>query len=143
VGALGERILIGRDRAADAGLGLVEVVIAMFLFAIIALAAIPVLIQGMRTSADNATMATAAQLASRDIESARSVAASCSALRSYATTAASTTTDERGIRYTMARSVGPCPTTLPLVPAVIDFSATVKVGTATFATVATKVLVIS
>lgn len=124
----------------DGGFGLLEVVIAMFLFAIIAMAALPAFATAQRASAQNATIATASQLASRDIESARAAAVTCTGLRTYATASATTTTDPRGLSYSVARSPITCPAAFP---AVIPYTTTVSVGTATYATVSTKILVTS
>jgi prepilin-type N-terminal cleavage/methylation domain-containing protein len=58
---------------ADArGFGLIEIVVAMFLLAIVSMAVLPLLVQGMKLSSANATLAAATQLANQQIELVRS-----------------------------------------------------------------------
>jgi len=68
----------------DAGFGLIEIVVSMFLLAIIAIAFIPVLIQSLRTTARNAVIAAATQVVSSNIEDARSRGPLCSNVADFA-----------------------------------------------------------
>ena len=66
----------------EAGFGLVEIVVSMFILAIIAIAFLPLLIQGIKVAADNRTLATATQLIHDQIEQARAIGA-CNALAAF------------------------------------------------------------
>ncbi|UTT61344.1 type IV pilus modification PilV family protein [Microcella humidisoli] len=64
----------------DEGLGLIEIVISMFLIALLAIAFVPVIISGVRASALNSTSATATRLVAQAIDAARTSApATCAA----------------------------------------------------------------
>ncbi|MGH1525679.1 type IV pilus modification PilV family protein [Leifsonia sp. L25] len=65
------RGLGARSAADEGGFGIAEVLVAMFLLAVIAVAIIPILVQGLRLSVQNATVATATQLANQQIEQVR------------------------------------------------------------------------
>ncbi len=65
---------------ADAGIGLIEIVISMFLISLLAIAFIPVIVSALRASELNSTSATATRLVSQAIDDARSRgAADCAA----------------------------------------------------------------
>ena len=85
----------------DNGFGVIEIVISMFLLALLASAFIPLLVQGLRQSAANATLATATQLANDQIELARS-AKKCTEL----TASTTTTMDPRNVQLLVVRTVG-------------------------------------
>lgn len=70
------RPVIARLRTDD-GLGLAEVVVAMFLLAILALSLLPTLITGMKLATMNTTIAAATQLANDRIKSAQAAAPVC------------------------------------------------------------------
>ena len=54
-----------------AGFGIVEVIVSMFLLSIMAMAFLPVLVQALQVSKVNASIATATQLLSADLDRAR------------------------------------------------------------------------
>jgi len=56
----------------DRGFGLIEIVVTMFLLAIVSLSVLPILMQGIKSSSANATLVTATQLANQQIEQVRS-----------------------------------------------------------------------
>ncbi|WP_104130040.1 prepilin-type N-terminal cleavage/methylation domain-containing protein [Cryobacterium sp. N21] len=62
------------------GFGLVEVIVSMFLLSLMALVFLPVLTQAMHLTASNASIATATQLLSADLEQARPLAVTCNPL---------------------------------------------------------------
>jgi len=64
----------------DTGFGLVEIVVSMFLLALLSLVFLPVLIQGLQISARNTTLATATQLVNRQIDLANAAAPDCDAV---------------------------------------------------------------
>jgi hypothetical protein len=57
--------------AGDAGLGLIEIVISMFLISLLAIAFIPVMVSAIRASTLNSTVATATRLVSQAVDDAR------------------------------------------------------------------------
>ncbi|MGN6219869.1 MAG: type IV pilus modification PilV family protein, partial [Microbacterium sp.] len=95
-----------RGRGADAaGFSLVEVVIAMFLLGVIAIALLPGLINGIRYSSEQTTVATATRQLNSLIEEARR-APSCGALTTAATP--KTFQDGAGRDFTTRGTPGPC-----------------------------------
>jgi len=124
----------------EAGLSLIEIMVAMFLLAILAVAFIPVLITGLKTSAMNATQATAAQLAGSVIEHARSRAPKCVDLAAYLAGAPETssshgTTLTANATSTMAcSSISSYPVTVPVTVTVTDDSGT------SYTTASTRIL---
>lgn len=102
----------------DAGFGIAEVLVAMFLLGLIAVALIPILVQGLRVSAQNAALATATQLANQQIEQVRGVTA-CGSI-----TAATTTASAQNVPLKAVRTIG---TTCPAGPTT-GYPTTVKVS---------------
>ena len=60
-----------------AGFGIVEVIVSMFLLSIMAMAFLPVLVQSLQVSKVNASIATATQLLSADLDRARASGPVC------------------------------------------------------------------
>ena len=110
----------------DDGIGMIEIVVAMFIIAVLALSFLPVLMQGLTSTEKNAQYATASQIASAQMELARTSArGSCAAVTSFLGY-----TDKLvdGISYRETRTrVGSCPST--------DLNAT---GTATIRVTVTQ-----
>ncbi|MBB5632942.1 type II secretory pathway pseudopilin PulG [Cryobacterium mesophilum] len=103
----------------EAGVGLIEIVISMMLLAILATALVPVLVQGLKQAASNATLATATQLANDELEHVRTWT-TCSEL----TPATVNVTDARGVVLTVATTVSSC-TATPENPASVPITVTV------------------
>jgi len=55
----------------DAGIGLIEIIISMFLISLLAIAFIPVMVSAIRASTLNSTVATATRLVSQAVDEAR------------------------------------------------------------------------
>lgn len=88
----------------EAGFGMIEVVVSMFMIMLLAVAFLPVLISGMKTTATNATVATATQLVNQSIESARSTTyTNCAGMN--ALTGTTTAPDGRGGTLQITRTV--------------------------------------
>jgi len=99
----------------EAGIGLIEIVISMFLVALIAMAFLPLLIRTYSTTSLNTTTATATQLLDANVDAIRTKATAeptCLALTSFVAATPSTITDERGITYEPHRSLV-CPAGYP------------------------------
>jgi type II secretory pathway pseudopilin PulG len=103
------------SQTSEDGLGLVEIVISMFMLALLALALLPLLITGLQTSIRNTTLATATQLVGQEIEQARLAArSSCATLvATFASVTVSSTTDSRGVVLQPVRTVSSCPAVYP------------------------------
>jgi len=97
----------------ELGIGLVEIIISMFLLALLATAFLPILIQGMNTSVRTTTIATASQLAGQQLDQLREFGTTCSEVSVFDDAVPATTTDERGTVYQPHRQVAACPTTYP------------------------------
>ena len=69
-----------RTQATDdeRGFGIIEIVVSMFLLALLILSFAPVLVNTIKFTARNTTIATAAQMANKQIEAARAVRSSTS-----------------------------------------------------------------
>jgi type II secretory pathway pseudopilin PulG len=126
----------------EAGFGLIEIVVSMFLLAIVALALIPVLISGMKGAASNADIAAATQLANGDIQRARSLGSVCSALTAFGAESPAPVTTARGIRLQVHHAPVTCPGTYPGV-ATVTVSVTRSGGTASLASATTQVYLTS
>jgi len=85
----------------ESGFGLVEIVVSMFLLALLAISFLPLLITSLKVTVSNTTLATATQLVNQDLEVARSMAVTtpyCSVLKTFATAAPlATVSDPRGV----------------------------------------------
>lgn len=73
-----------RRRGADDGFGLVEVIIAMSLLMVIAVAMLPVFINSLRLSSTTVSVTTATQIVSEQMDLARSIAPTCDAVQQFA-----------------------------------------------------------
>lgn len=99
------------DKGADErGFGVIEILVSMVLLGIIAIAFLPLLIQAMKTSQLNTTVATATQMVNEQLDTARSDVSSCATLSIFGGAALAPTTDPRGIVLTPRRAiVAGCP----------------------------------
>lgn len=120
------------------GVGLIEIVISLMLLALLALALVPVLVNGLKQASSNATLATATQLANDELERARSWK-KCSALDPRSTSV----TDARQVVLTLSTTVGNCSPT-PENPVSVPVQVTVtRQGSGVVVTSTTTYLFIS
>ena len=115
---------------ADEGLGLIEIVVAMFLIAALSLALLPILINGLKQSALNATISTASQVVRQELETASSNS-TCKDLTDYrdqvsADDAITEVTDPRGVVVRAVRTVGACPASAAGYPGTVSVMIEVK-----------------
>jgi type II secretory pathway pseudopilin PulG len=132
-----------RPSDGDRGFGMIEIVISMFLIGLIAIAFIPVLVQGMRISVVNTTTATATQLVSENMEQARARGTNCADLRTFAAEAVSPVVDKRGVSFQPAREPVTCTGTIADYPKTVPFRVKVtETGSSTvLASASTLILV--
>jgi Tfp pilus assembly protein PilX len=129
----------------DDGIGLVEVVIAMLLFAVIAMAILPLALQATRLSAGNRDTVAAQAFASGELAAVRArfpdeSANSCAEVRSAARTAAPDAADSGLVADTaVAACPGAYPSALTVTVAVRDPDASDPA--AAVVTMATKIVV--
>lgn len=130
-----------RDRSADAaGFGLVEMIIAFFLLAIIAVAILPVLYNGIAYSSQQSSTATATRALNSQIEELRNTTnVSCADLRAAANPG-TTTKDGSGGTITIKGPAPTCTSTTHLQAVTLTLIATSAAGKQV-ATVTAKVYV--
>ena len=88
----------------ERGFSLIEIVVAIFLLAVVSVATLPLLVQGLKLSSTNATLATASQLANQQVELVRSQSL-CSAIVPTIMTVVA-----QGVMLKVSRTVGlTCP----------------------------------
>lgn len=111
-----------RDRldvnsAPERGFGLVEIIVSMLLFGLLAMSFLPLLVMAVKASANNARIATASQLAGQQLEQVRAAGDDCASIEAL-DGAQPTTTDEQAVIFQPEIIVGTCPTAFPGVIAV-------------------------
>ena len=97
---------MSRASEVDQGFSIVEVLIAMFLLAIVAVALLPALFQGIQYSSQQSAVATATRELNALVEEARETP-TCTTLSAVAGT--NSVTDGAGRTITTSGSVGTCP----------------------------------
>ena len=130
------RTLARRGSSSEDGLTLIEIVVAMFILALLSVAFLPLLVQGVKKSAQTATIATATQLANARMDSERAQAQAGTNCTSLANPADLSTTDSRGIPLLVSSPsvTATCPASSTAYPTTVSFRVTV-VRTDTGATV--------
>ena len=72
------------DSRAEGGFGIIEIVVSMLLLGLMAMAFLPLLVQSLRVSVTNTTLATATQLVAQEMEELRALESRCGSLQTYA-----------------------------------------------------------
>ncbi|SFS02590.1 prepilin-type N-terminal cleavage/methylation domain-containing protein [Microbacterium sp. cf046] len=118
----------GQLNSNDGGFSIIEVIVAMFLLAIVAVSLLPALFQGIQYSSQQSAVATATRELNALVEEARATP-SCATLASVA--ASRTFTDGGGRTLTSSGSVGTCTlkTAVTLTLSVVDSSGTTMATT--------------
>ena len=115
----------------DGGIGLVEIMISMMLLALLSIAILPVLVQGIRNSSSNARLATATQFAGQELESVRALSPDCATVSTFDDGPPRVTADASGVQLSIRRLVGACPAAADY-PGVVSVSVDVtRVGAPT------------
>lgn len=97
----------------EGGFTLIEIVVALFLLAIVATGLIPTLVGSLKVSSQNTTIATASQLVAQQIDIARTGPATCSALMNYKIAVLPPVVDARGISFQPIRNSVTCTSGAP------------------------------
>ena len=92
----------------DRGLGLVEIVVAMFLLALLSVAFLPLLINSLQQTIRNATISTATQVLNEQLDALLAAQPTCAAITAFESAVPGPTTDRRGVVYQATRSVPEC-----------------------------------
>ncbi|WP_166785363.1 type II secretion system protein [Cryobacterium sp. TMT2-17-1] len=131
----------GPFRSADSGFGLIEIVISMFLLGLLAVAFLPLLVNSVRTTVTNSSIATATQLVNQEMKKAQLAGDTCALITAYGSTSVPVVSpDSRGVSYQPAHVVGPCPLAYPgTVP--VTVSVTVVGSTLAPVTATTRIFV--
>jgi prepilin-type N-terminal cleavage/methylation domain-containing protein len=98
------------NSSSDDGFGLVEIVVSIFILAILSLALLPLLINGVKQTTKNVTLAAATQLVDKQIDLAQSSGSTCATITS-ALGSSATSTDSRGVSLVMTTGAT-CPATV-------------------------------
>lgn len=107
----------------ESGFTIIEIVVSMFLLALLAMFFLPLLVQGMKTSVQNANLATASQLVSQQLDIARALPDNCDAVSSFDDAPVAVVSDSRGNYFQPYRQVGACPVPPAHYPAVVKVTA--------------------
>ena len=103
----------------ESGFGIIEVVISMFLLGLLSISFIPLLINSVKNSGSNTTIATATQIVNQQIEGARAVrsavatAPSCSDITKFLQVTLAPVIDPRGVTLIPQWDPTVCPTGYP------------------------------
>lgn len=92
----------------EGGLGLVEILVAMFLLALLSISFLPLLINSLQQSIRNATISTATQVLNEQLDALLASDPTCSAISAFEASAPGPTTDRRGVVYQATRVVPDC-----------------------------------
>ncbi|TFB75943.1 type II secretion system protein [Cryobacterium glaciale] len=80
----------------ECGFGVVEIVVAMFLIGILAVAFLPILVQSVRVTATNARLAEATQVVAQQLERVGAAGSSCSAVKAITASVPAAVETKRG-----------------------------------------------
>ena len=83
-------------RPDESGFGVVEIVVAVFLIGLLAVAFLPILVQSVRVSATNSTLAEATQIVAQQLERVGASGSSCSAVKAMTSIRPAVVVSERG-----------------------------------------------
>lgn len=118
-------------RQHDEGVGLIEIIVSMLLLAILAIAFLPLLIQGLKQSVANSTLATATQLVSEKMQLLQSQGPVCADVAGVA--GVTSLTDSRGVVLQVTTTTGVCTgasTTLSATASVVRMDTGATIATA-------------
>lgn len=106
-------------QAPEDGFGMIEVVISIFLLSLLSVSFIPLLVNSIKSTGKNTTIATATQIVNQQIEGARAVRSptsttpSCLDITNYLSVTLASVTDPRGVTLVPKWDPTTCPTSYP------------------------------
>ncbi|TFC27485.1 type II secretion system protein [Cryobacterium sp. TMT1-3] len=80
---MSKSVICDEYRTCERGFGIIEIVVSMLLLGLLAIGFLPLLMQSMRVSATNATLATATQLVEMQMEQIRDLDPTCQTLKTF------------------------------------------------------------
>lgn len=98
---------------ADAGFSLVEIVVAMFILALVAVSLAPMLVSSLQQTSTNALATQATHLASVQMDAVRAQTANCAAMSAYANSTLPVVATGQGVSLSITQTLGACPATYP------------------------------
>lgn len=113
--------------ALDVGFGLVEVLVSMFLLAILSIAFLPLLIDALRATVRSSTITTASQVLAQQLDRVPTLERTCAALDAFEAEPDVMVVDDRGTEYRGTREVSACPTGTDPFPALLTVTLRVAV----------------
>ncbi len=105
--------------ASEDGFGVIEVVISMFLISLLSVSFIPLLVNSIKSTGKNTTIATATQIVNQEIEGARAVRSptsttpSCLDVTNFLNVTVASVTDPRGVTLLPKWDTTTCPESYP------------------------------
>lgn len=116
-----------RHSASDSGFTLIEIVVAMLILGLLSLALLPLLINGMVTSAKTAAIASATQIVNTQLGLARTQSPTCTAVLATPAATVGAASAYRGVPLRLTTTFGACPVPAPstTAPGTISVTATV------------------
>lgn len=105
--------------ASEDGFGVIEVVISMFLISLLSISFIPLLVNSIKSTGKNTTIATATQIVNQEIEGARAVRSptsttpSCLDITNFLNVTVASVTDPRGVTLLPKWDATTCPSSYP------------------------------
>jgi type II secretory pathway pseudopilin PulG len=114
-----------RSRDGDRGFGMSEVVISMFMLALLAVVLLPLLISSAQLASKNATLASATLLLNEQMDAVRSLDSTCLAIDTFSNETLGLRTEDSGGTVLIAeRTPLECPESFP---GLVEFTVTVSV----------------
>jgi type II secretory pathway pseudopilin PulG len=113
------RIRMNGDARDERGFALIEIAISLFLLALLAASFVPVLVNTLKFTARNTTIATATQVVNQQIEAARAVrsststAPSCQDITQFVQVVPAPVVDPRGVTLQPQWDAATCPLIYP------------------------------
>jgi len=105
--------------SSESGFGVIEVVISLFLLSILSVSFIPVLVNSIKNTGTNTTIATATQIVNQEIEGVRAVRSptsttpSCYDITQFLQVTLASVTDPRGVILLPKWDATSCPSSYP------------------------------
>ena len=110
---------IGEVRISERGFGVIEIVVSMFLLGVLFISYIPLMINSVKDTGMNTTIATATQIVNEQIEGARAVRSpastepSCQDITTFLQATLAPVKDPRGVTLVPQWDPTSCPSTYP------------------------------